>query len=194
MPRRTEPVIASGSYSRNVQPELEAEGLVLREWLPGDAPGVEQAYKDPAIVQWHGRSMTNADAMEWVLHWKDRWQGESGAGWAILRGGEFAGQVSLRRIDLTSGSGEISYWITPQGRGANTASKALRTLSAWAFETAGFHRLELAHSASNPASCRVALKSGYRAEGTKRQQARHADGWHDMHAHARLATDPATTI
>jgi hypothetical protein len=28
------------------------------------------------------------------------------------------------------------------------------------------------------------------AEGTKRGEALHADGWHDMHLHARLAGDP----
>lgn len=51
------------------------------------------------------------------------------------------------------------------------------------------HRLELAHSVRNPASCRVADKAGYRLEGTKRQEGRHADGWHDMHPHARLRSD-----
>jgi RimJ/RimL family protein N-acetyltransferase len=41
----------------------------------------------------------------------------------------------------------------------------------------------------NVASCRVALYAGFAAEGTKRGEARHADGWHDMHLHARLEND-----
>jgi ribosomal-protein-alanine N-acetyltransferase len=53
----------------------------------------------------------------------------------------------------------------------------------------GFHRLELTHSLANAASCRVAHKVGYRLEGTLRQHGLHADGWHDMHLHARLETD-----
>ena len=33
------------------------------------------------------------------------------------------------------------------------------------------------------------LRAGFRAEGTKRSGARHADGWHDMHLHARVESD-----
>lgn len=188
-----EPVILSGDFARRIQPVLEVENLVLRPWGLADVPVVLQAYQDPAIIHWHGKTMTVNDAKEWVLHWTDRWQKESGAGWAIAHEGEAIGQISLRRIDLESGSGELSYWILPQGRGANVAPKALCELSAWAFGSAGFHRLELAHSVNNPASCKVAQKSGYPAEGVKRQQVRHADGWHDMHTHARLASDPDPT-
>lgn len=185
-----EPVIPSGNFARRKQPVLEVDDLVLRHWVLTDVPVVVQAYQDPAIMHWHGKTMTIDVAKDWVLHWIARWQDESGAGWAIARGGEAIGQISLRRIDLDNGSGELSYWILPEGRGANVAPIALKELSAWAFGSAGFHRLELAHSVNNPASCRVAQKSGYPAEGVKRQQVHHADGWHDMHTHARLASDP----
>ncbi|WP_245934630.1 GNAT family N-acetyltransferase [Arthrobacter psychrolactophilus] len=185
-----EPAIPSGDFARRKQPVLEVHDLVLRPWDLTDVPVLVQAYQDPAIMQWHGKTMTIDDAQEWVLHWTARWQDESGAGWAITRGGEAIGQFSLRRIDLDNGSGELSYWILPEGRGANVAPKALNELSAWAFGSAGFHRLELAHSVNNPASCRVAQKSGYPEEGVKRQQLHHADGWHDRHTHARLASDP----
>ncbi|MEU1023512.1 GNAT family protein, partial [Streptomyces sp. NPDC005904] len=53
----------------------------------------------------------------------------------------------------------------------------------------GLHRLELTHATANEASCRVALKAGFPAEGTKRSALLHADGWHDMHLHARIAGD-----
>jgi RimJ/RimL family protein N-acetyltransferase len=35
----------------------------------------------------------------------------------------------------------------------------------------------------------VAEKAGFAAEGVKRGAGWHADGWHDMHLHARLAID-----
>jgi [ribosomal protein S5]-alanine N-acetyltransferase len=37
----------------------------------------------------------------------------------------------------------------------------------------------------------VAAKAGYKLEGTKRSGLLHADGWHDMHLHARIAGPPA---
>ena len=54
------------------------------------------------------------------------------------------------------------------------------------FEHVGLHRIELHHATGNAASCRVADKAGYALEGTMRQRTLHADGWHDMHLHARL--------
>ena len=36
---------------------------------------------------------------------------------------------------------------------------------------------------------RVATRAGFRLEGTKRGDALHADGWHDMHLHARVSCD-----
>jgi [ribosomal protein S5]-alanine N-acetyltransferase len=62
-------------------------------------------------------------------------------------------------------------------------------LIAWTLDSAGLHRLELAHSTTNTRSCRVAARTGFRHKGTKRQEALHPDGWHDMHLHARLAAD-----
>ncbi|MFJ2620162.1 GNAT family N-acetyltransferase [Glutamicibacter sp. NPDC087344] len=189
MPQLIQPVFLPGHLARNAQPVLLNGDLQLRPWLAANATVIEEAFVDPAIVQWHGRTMNATEAHAWVLHWEDRWKNESGAGWAITLHGEIVGQVSLRRIDLSAGSAEISYWILPSARGRGLAAKALLTLTAWAFETIGIHRLELSHSVDNPASCKVAQKCGYLHEGTKRKQALHVDGWHDMHLHARLSSD-----
>ena len=62
-------------------------------------------------------------------------------------------------------------------------------VSVWAFGEAGFHRLRLSHSTRNDASCRVAVIAGFKLEGTKRSEAIHADGRHDMHLHARIRGD-----
>lgn len=79
--------------------------------------------------------------------------------------------------------------MLPAARGAGVASRALIAVSAWALGEAGFHRLHLSHSTRNDASCRVAIKAGFQLEGTKRSDAIHADGRHDMHLHARIRGD-----
>jgi RimJ/RimL family protein N-acetyltransferase len=76
--------------------------------------------------------------------------------------------------------------VLPAARGAGVATSAVLALSAWALEEIGFCRLHLDHSTRNHASCRVATKSGYELEGTKRSAAVHDDGRHDMHLHARI--------
>jgi RimJ/RimL family protein N-acetyltransferase len=190
MPPLTGPVVAPGSLARLPQPVLKVDDLVLRPWEASDAGAVARAYSDPGIRQWHVRSMSEDEARLWIEGWPDRWAQESGGGWAISDGSGLLGQISLRRLHLAEGLGELSYWVLPAARGHRVATRALCTLTAWAFDELKLHRLELAHSLMNPASCRVAANAGYLPEGTKRREGLHADGWHDMHFHARLSDDP----
>lgn len=173
----------------HAQPELFVEELVLRAWLASDAPAVVRAYEDPDIRHWHARSMSEAEAVGWLLSWAERWQRETGAGWAVTQTGELLGRVGLRTIDLDEGWAEVAFWVIPSARGRGVAPRALRAVSDWAFDQIGLHRLELRHSTRNSASCRVANKSGFLLEGVMRGQALHLDGWHDMHLHALLADD-----
>jgi RimJ/RimL family protein N-acetyltransferase len=171
------------------QPELTAYEVTLRPWRVPDLPVVTAAFADPAIQRWHCRSMTDHEAADWIDSWPTRWRDETDAAWAVLHAGTVVGQVGLRRVDLAEGLAAVSYWVLPHARGRRVASRALRTLTDWSFGTLGLHRLALSHSTANAASCRVAQHAGYAAEGTKRGEGRHADGWHDMHLHARLPSD-----
>ncbi len=193
MPIVTSPVLPAGSFARLEQPVLDASVVLLRPWTNADAGAVVAAYNDPDIQRWHARTMdedeaeAEAEAEAWVTHWSDRWAQETGAGWALQVEGQVAGQVSLRRIDLHEAWVELSYWVLPAARGRGVATAALTAVTEWAFEL-GVHRAELDHSSRNVASCRVATKAGYLVEGTAVQRGLHADGWHDMHLHARIST------
>ena len=89
-------------------------------------------------------------------------------------------------ISLDEGYGEVASWSMSTARGRGVASSAVAALASWSFDDLGLHRLELRHSVQNEASCRVATKLGFEMEGTMRSQLLHADGWHDMHLHARV--------
>lgn len=190
MPLLVSPVVAAGGLARLTQPVLDGQDFVLRPWQAADAPVVAAAYDEPGIRQWHARSLTLDEALAWVSSWPRRWRDESGAGWAVA-GDAVLGQISLRTIDLAEGGAEISYWVLPEARGRRIAPRALTTLTAWAFDVLGLHRIEVHHSTQNAASCRVAERAGYPYEGTLRSRTLHADGWHDMHVHAQIAGDPA---
>jgi RimJ/RimL family protein N-acetyltransferase len=171
------------------QPVLDVDDFVLRPWRPADAPAVVAAYRDPEIRQWHIHSMNENEALAWIEAWPKRWRQESGCGWAAANDDRVLGQISLRTVDLDEGVAEISYWVLPSARGHRIAQRSLTALTAWSFDVLGLHRIEILHSTRNPGSCRVAERAGYLAEGVKRSEALHADGWHDMHLHARIATD-----
>lgn len=186
----TGPAVAPGSMAAVTQPEIAGERVLLRPWRPGDLAAVVAGYADPGIRRWHVKSMDADEAREWIAHWPGRWRAETGAGWAVTRdGGAAAGQISLSRLDLDQGLASVSYWTLPEARGAGLAPRALEALAGWVLGPLGLHRLQLSHSTANPASCRVAEKAGFAAEGVMRGQGRHVDGWHDMHLHARLTID-----
>lgn len=189
MPSLTPPVVPAGALADREQPSLTASDLLLRPWRPEDASAVRAAYEDPEIQRWHCERLTEAEAAAYAHDWQALWRAERRGGWAVVRDDLLVGRITLVHLDLPQGQAEVTYWVVPAARGAGVAAQAVRALSAWCFKDVGMHRLELAHSTRNVASCRVAEKAGFRLEGTRRRQGLHLDGWHDMHLHARLRGD-----
>ena len=172
---------------------LSVNALSLRPWRPGDVPDVLDALRDPAVARWNPADSTAPDlavAAAWVAQRAD-WSDGSHASFAIADDDALLGSVSLFRIDRVHDNAEIGYWVAAKARGRGVAVTSVRGVSDWAFTALGLARVHLFHAVENPASCRVAEKSGYRLEGTTRQSYRYGDGvLHDEHLHGRLATDP----
>lgn len=190
MPFDTEHVIEPGTLASAPQPTLRsADGeLLLRTPALDDAQAVHDAFQDPVLRYWHIRGMASLDeARDWVEEAHTAWREEKAAQWIVADAADDAplGRMALREMNFLDGVAEVAYWVLPQARGAGVAPRALGALTDWAFAL-GFHRLDLQHSTRNEPSCRVALKSGYELEGTRRSSALHTDGWHDMHVHMRL--------
>ncbi len=189
MPRLTTSVLDPDCFTGETVPTIATgDGLILGAWTADHAPAVRAAFADPAIQRWHARSAQSDDeVLGWIVGWNAQWTERSDAHWAVMDSAQtLVGRVSLKYFDLDDGQAEVAYWTVPNARGNGVGPRAVRAVTAWAFDTVGFHRLELMHSVDNPASCRVADKAGFVLEGTKRSAALHADGWHDMHLHARI--------
>ncbi|WP_217170742.1 GNAT family N-acetyltransferase [Streptomyces sp. AC512_CC834] len=193
MPYLTRPVLAAGALSRTPQPTLPTgDGLLLRPWRTEDAPAVHAAFQDPVMHQWHVRAADSEEEVRgWIGEWQRAWEQERGVQWAVADAADdrLLGRVALREVMLGDGGAEVAYWTTAAARGRGVAGRATRTLAHWALDEIGFQRLELLHAVANEASCRVARKTGFTLEGTKRRAVLHPDGWHDMHLHARVRGD-----
>jgi RimJ/RimL family protein N-acetyltransferase len=164
-------------------------GVVLRPWGLGDAQAVVDAYQDEAIQRWHvQRADSIAEAREWITGWMGGWASETGAHWAVVEAhsGVLLGRAALKHLAFPAGTAEVAYWTVPAARGKGVCPRAVDAMASWAFEEAGFYRLDLEHAMGNTASCRVAEKTGFAAEGVRRSAWLLADGRHDVHAHARL--------
>ncbi|MEV5989497.1 GNAT family N-acetyltransferase [Streptomyces sp. NPDC052051] len=191
MPLLISDVVTPGTLARQPQPVIPAAGgLVLRPWKDEDAPAVHEVFQDPLMRRWHHYTTESVtEALGMIESWRAAWAGEDNAYWAVADEGtdQLLGRAALRHVEPADGTAEVAYWTASAARGRGVAPRAVAALTGWAFESIGFHRLELTHAVRNEASCRVAEKTGFALEGTKRSALLHPDGWHDMHLHARIA-------
>lgn len=195
MPRLLPPVVPPGSLRNRYQPTHTGAGITLRPFAHGDAGMVIEAYSDPDIQRWHFRTVeTRAEAEGWIADSQPAWADERSATWAVVPDGteQPAGRLTIYP-DLRDGWAAVSYWVLPAARRQGLAAAAVEAVARWAFDDLGLHRLVLEHSVRNEASCRVGARTGFEVEGTLRRSLLHADGWHDVHLHARLAPDADRT-
>ncbi|MEV4893952.1 GNAT family protein [Nonomuraea sp. NPDC055795] len=159
-------------------------GIELREWRDADAPAVLQAFQyEDMRRQAPWPMITLKDAQGWIAAWEG-----VGHAFAVTLDGRVAGNVAVTGIDRHL-NGWVSYWTVPEFRGRGVAAIATSMLADWAFKERGLFRLELGHRVNNPASCKVALKAGFLAEGIERAKLSYDGVRYDVERHARLATD-----
>ncbi|RKW70525.1 GNAT family N-acetyltransferase [Galactobacter caseinivorans] len=118
----------------------------------------------------------------------------SHAPFAIVLGGKAVGNVGISAMEDTHLSGWCHYWLLPAARGLGLASRALAAAADWAFAERGLQRLELGHRTNNPASCGVATRAGFQAEGVERGKLLYDGARYDVELHARLHTDPTPEL
>ncbi len=195
MPRTVPPVIAPGTMSSVAQPTLVVDDqLTLRPFHFGDVDRVVEAFNDPDIQHWHARRLDSPiEAREWVGYCHRLWLLEMGPNFAVVDADDLLGRVVLY-TDPEAGTGEIGYWVLPDARGRNVASRAARALTRWGHEELGLRRILLEHAVGNLASCAVARSIGYALEGTAQALYVLDDGIHDVHLHAHLVGDDVDVI
>lgn len=141
------------------------------------------------MIQFGGADLSSVAAAEAFIAQSLRFD-EHAKNWAIVEDGIAVGNIGASAIEFRHETAWMYYWLSAAARGKGYAGGALLAVSDWAFES-GLHRLELGHRLNNPASCRVAIAAGFRAEGIEREKLRYGSDRYDVETHARLATDPA---
>lgn len=89
--------------------------------------------------------------------------------------GRFAGSIQLRKAGPPAVGG-IGYVVHPAFRGRGYTTRALRLIQAWAFDVAGYARLELGAKDYNVASQRAAAAAGFEPDGVRAARLRNPDG------------------
>lgn len=153
--------------------------VTLRPRLPGDAAAYHDQERDPVSVAmgFSGQPPSEEDVA--------RSCARSGLDWMVgtvahltVRDdatGAFAGSAQIRLVGPPAVGG-VGYTIHPAFRGRGYTTRALRLLVPWAFDTAGFTRLELGAKRGNVASQRAAERAGFRPDGVRAARLRNPDG------------------
>lgn len=171
-------------------PLIDGE-TALRPWRDADIPALVAACQDREISRWtrvpHPYGETDAKA-----YMLQRYHGpETGlaAPFAIVSAADdthLLGSISLMRIVWEHARGEVGYWLARDARGAGHTTRAVRLICAWGFAKLRLERLELYAATGNPASQRVAERSGFTREAVLRSFWRGREGRADMVAFSLL--------
>ncbi|GGX62902.1 acetyltransferase [Streptomyces minutiscleroticus] len=176
-------------------------GLRLRAWDPEDETDVDawrRGLTDPDFLRWNTPLKKVEDAV--TARASLRSKAEAAAAGTTVTfcvtdagTGTVLGQIGINEIDHVMRVARVGYWVLPEARGRQVATRALALAARWAFGELGLHRLELGHALGHEASCRTAERCGFPYEGTLRDAMPEEgtfEAFRDVHLHARLATDP----
>ena len=185
--------------------EITAGRLHLRPFRLSDAPAVYAACQDPEIQRWTAvpSPYREEDARGFVEDFSaHEWDSGRGAVFAILDAadGTLLGNVSLSKLDRSSGLAEVGYWTAAHARGRGVMTQAVGVVCRWAFAERDRERIEWLAGVGNVASRRVAEKAGFTIEGVLRSRlvlnGERTDAWigsllrTDITGPVRGATDP----
>lgn len=167
--------------------------MELRPWRSEDAQSLQRAVapSPDLALQLGGVDLRSLAACVAFIEERLLPTDESRIDWAVCVDSIVVGNIGLSNIEHRHDTAWVHYWVAAGQRRRGLATAALATMAAYGFEELGVFRIELGHRVDNVASCRVATKAGFAAEGIERSKLRYGDLRFDAETHARLATDPA---
>jgi RimJ/RimL family protein N-acetyltransferase len=164
-------------------PELPEGGLtdgVITLRIAGacDTPALHAESSNPEALRWAlgeapSHSAVAENAARARLHWL---VGPHGLLVIVDQAsGQTAGRLVLRSV-VPPKVADVGYGVLPAFRGRGFSARALRLISPWAFEVAGYARLELGVKPENRPSLSAALAGGFSPDSTRALRLRNSDG------------------
>lgn len=144
------------------------DGLVaLRPFDDRDAEPIFAACQDDTLQRFIPipRPYQRTDAEEYIDRTRDDWRQGAKAAFAIVDGRDPDRLMGAINVAIAGSAGNSGYWVCPECRGQGVATRALRLLTAWAFDTVGLGVIILEIRPENEGSIRVATAAGYHQAG-----------------------------
>ena len=167
----------------------------LRPWRDADLSAIVAACQDPEISRWTSvpSRYGAADARAYLHMRYDAIHAGLSAPFAIVTAEpadqELLGSISLMRPSWEHRRAEVGYWLAAWARGQGHATRAVKLICAWGVQALGLKRIELLAATGNPASQRVAERSGFTREAVLRSYMLQQGERRDMVAFSLLADE-----
>jgi len=155
-------------------PPLLGDGaIVLRPYAEADLADLARACNDPETQRWLfmlPTPYTDVDARQFVARTRTGWRARSEAFFCIADAAsdKLLGGIGLHGGEAWAGAAEIGYQVAPWARRRGVATAAARLVAHWGLDVLGLARLQILADTRNLASCAVAAKLGFVAEGLRR--------------------------
>ena len=160
---------------------IQTQRLVLRKFMQSDA--------EPMFNNWAG-DCENVKYVSWKAHkslsetqkivsdWIQGYSNLDYYRWVITLkdSGHVIGEISVIDFSDCDECCEIGYILSKKYWNMGFMTEALNAVIRYLFEKVGFHRVQLRHDVSNPASGRVMQKNGLKYEGTLRHSRKDNQG------------------
>ncbi|GAA1903288.1 GNAT family N-acetyltransferase [Streptantibioticus ferralitis] len=180
---------------------LTTERLILRPLETRDVHAVYAACQDPEIQRWTTvpSPYTREHAETFIGQISpDGWRDDTQYGFGVFTNGEdqLVGTMALVRLAMLhteERQAELGYWTAKEQRGRGYTVEAARAVCQWAFIELGVQRMEWYAEAGNAGSRAVALKTGFRMEGTLRARIVHEGTRRDAWTGSLLPSDWSLT-
>jgi RimJ/RimL family protein N-acetyltransferase len=146
-------------------PPLSDGVITLRGFESSDLATIVEICRDPEVPRWTlvPDDYSEQDAHDYLARVADGLADGTRASFAVTGadGGRLLGSAGLMAIDHELSCGEIGYMLAARARGRGAATRAVRLIVGWAFETLGLERLELHIDKHNAPSLAVAARAGF---------------------------------
>ena len=108
----------------------------------------------------------------WYIAYPKNWKRQIEFPFAIIEKetGKYIGECILNHINHLHKVANITYWIKKEYSGKGLATRAVKLIAKFGFESLGLRRLEIFMEPENIASIRVAEKAGAVKEGVLRNR------------------------
>jgi [ribosomal protein S5]-alanine N-acetyltransferase len=153
-------------------PELETSRFLLKQILPSDQAFIFNGLSHPDVIPFYGVQYDSFEATKAQMEFYDNlWSEKTGCWWKVVDKQTLTpvGACGMNAYNATHEKAEIGYWLLPEHWKKGIMSEVMPVMIDHLFNNWKLHRLEAVVEDGNDTSSKLALRFGFKYEGTLRE-------------------------